>query len=756
MAAPRPASTSSRRPPGQPADQPTDWPGTNDDAALAARAVEAGFAQSPVGQSVAARDGRILRANAALCALLGRSADELVGRTWQSVSHPDDVDMCQRELDLLAVAPSRELTTVKRYLRPDGVVVRALLTTSLVEVDGSLCYVARVQDVRVLRDQQDALEAERAVAADLQEGHTALLEAIVRGQPLAVTLGAVARLAERALHGAVAAVHLVDEARAGLDFVAGPGMPLEMVRAGQRLALGPEGGLCGSAAADGQLVVAEVPADPRTAPFRVLAKRMGVHSAWCQPLRDRDGSVLGVLSCYVSRSGGPDHAELRSLELVAGLATVAVERDHVDRALRRQAREDPLTGLANRTQLLERTQRALAAVAEGRQIALLFCDVDRLKPVNDTLGHARGDELLVTVGRRLRSAAPRDATVARLSGDEFVVLLDDVTGTEQATAVAGALVRATSAPLRIDGSEVRVSISVGVAVATPAAPVVPQALDLLRDADMAMYRAKARGRARVELFDRHLHTLSTRTWQLERDLRAAVAAGALEVHYQPQLRVADGTLHGLEALVRWTLPSGERVQPSEFIPIAEDAGLIGDVGAHVLRQACRDAAGIAGDPVVSVNISARQLLDPLLTRVVAAALREARLPGERLCLEITESVLMEDAPGVLDRLSRLRELGVGISIDDLGTGYSSLLYLKRLPVTQLKVDTSFVNGMGADPEDDAIVAAIVGLGSALGIDVVAEGVETDTQLRRLRELGCPLAQGYLLGRPVPVEELALP
>jgi len=311
-----------------------------------------------------------------------------------------------------------------------------------------------------------------------------------------------------------------------------------------------------------------------------------------------------------------------------------------------------------------------------------------------------------------------------------------------------------SAPLRVGGTELRISISVGVAVATPAAPVVPHALDLLRDADMAMYRAKSRGRARVEVFDRDLHTLSSRTWHLERDLRAAVAAGALEVHYQPQLRVDDGALHGVEALVRWTLPNGEHVPPAEFIPVAEDAGLIVDLGAQVLRVACRDAAtATADDTIVSVNISARQLLDPALPRVVASALDEAGLPGERLCLEITESVLMEDAPGLLDRLSRLRQLGVGISIDDLGTGYSSLLYLKRLPVTQLKIDTSFVSGVGEDPEDDAIVAAIVGLGAALDIDVVAEGVETATQLARLRELGCPLAQGYLLGRPVPVEQL---
>jgi diguanylate cyclase (GGDEF)-like protein/PAS domain S-box-containing protein len=719
---------------------------------LALAAVEAAFSQSPVGQCITGQDGTLLRVNAAFCQLLGRSAEDLVGSTWAGLTHPDDVEMSRRELRRLAAGTTREVTGAKRYLLPGGEVLRAMVNVSVVEVDGQTCYFTRIQDLRAARDAREAVRTEEATAADLQQDQAALLEAVVRGQPLPDTLDAVTRLAERSLPGAFAAVHLVDESGGWLDFAAGPGMPPQMRDAGSRLAVGPDGGLCGRAAQRGGLVVAEVPDDMRQSPFKGLADRMGVRSAWCQPLRDRNGAVLGVLCCYVARSGGPSPAELRWLELVAGLATVAVERAAIDRALRYQALHDPLTGLANRTLLLERTERALAAVPTGRKTALLFCDVDRLKPVNDTLGHVSGDELLKTVGNRLRGAAPSGATVARLSGDEFVVLLEDVGGTEQAVAVATELVQAVCAPTRIADAEVRVSISVGVAVATPTVPELPRALELLRDADMAMYRAKSRGRARVEVFDRNMHTLSARTWHLERELRTAVAEGTLTVHYQPQVGVADDVLYGVEALARWTLPSGEQVPPSEFIPVAEDTGLIGELGTHILRVACRDVARLDVG-VVSVNISARQLVDPDLTRVVAGALEDAGLPGRRLCLEITESVLMDDAPGLLHTLKRLRDLGVGIAIDDLGTGYSSLRYLKRLPVTKLKVDTSFVGGMGEDPEDDAIVAAIVGLGAALGLEVVAEGVETPDQLRRLRELGCPLAQGYLVGVPVPAERL---
>jgi diguanylate cyclase (GGDEF)-like protein/PAS domain S-box-containing protein len=720
---------------------------------LADAAIEAGFSQSPVGQCITAQDGTLLRVNPAFCQLLGRSAQELVGSTWQSLTHPDDVEMSRRELRRLAAGPAREVSGAKRYLLPGGGVLRAMVTVTTVELGDQACYFTRIQDLRAARSAREAVRVEESTAADLQQDQAALLEAVVRGQPLPDTLDAVARLAERSLPGAFAAVHLVDQSGEWLDFAAGPGMPPQLRDPALRLAVGPAGGLCGTAAERGGLVVADVPDEMSASPFRGLADRMGIRSAWCQPLRDRNDAVLGVLSCYVAHSGGPNPAQVRWLELVAGLATVAVERDAVDRALRYQALHDPLTGLANRTLLLERTEQALAEVPTGRQIALLFCDVDRLKPVNDTLGHVSGDELLMTVGSRLRASAPRGATGARLSGDEFVVLLEDVSGTDQAVAVARQLVEAVSAPTRIGDAELRASISVGVAVATPAVPELPRALELLRDADMAMYRAKSRGRARVEVFDRRMHTLSARTWQLERDLRVAVAEGSLQVHYQPQVGVADGVLHGVEALARWTLPSGEQVPPSEFIPVAEDTGLIADLGAHVLRVACRDIARTAAG-VVSVNISARQLVDPGLTGVVASALDEAGLPGRRLCLEITESVLMDDAPGLLHTLKRLRDLGVGIAIDDLGTGYSSLRYLKRLPVTQLKVDTSFVGGMGEDPEDDAIVAAIVGLGAALGLEVVAEGVETPDQLRRLRELGCPLAQGYLLGVPVPAERLA--
>jgi diguanylate cyclase (GGDEF)-like protein/PAS domain S-box-containing protein len=720
---------------------------------LAVAAVLATFSQSPVGQCITAQDGTLVEVNAAFCELLGRSADELAGTSWSSLTHPDDVEMSRRDLLRLTSGQARQVTGAKRYLLPGGEVLRAVISVALVEVHGTAYFATRIQDLRAVRDADEAVRTEVSTAADLQQDQAALLEAVVRGQPLPQTLEAVARLAERSLPGAVAVVHLVDESGSWLDFAAGPGMPGPMRDAGLRLAVGPDGGLCGSAAASGALAVADVPEDGRSAPFRALAERMGVRGAWCQPLRSRTGAVLGVLSCYVSRSGDPEPAELRWLELVAGLATVAVERDAVDRALRHQALHDPLTGLANRTLLLERTEQALAAVATGRRTALLFCDVDRLKPVNDTLGHVSGDELLIAVGDRLRRSAPPGATAARLSGDEFVVLLEDVSGTQEAVSVATRLVEAVSAPTRIGDVDVRASISVGVAVATSEAPETPRALELLRDADMAMYRAKSRGRARVEVFDRAMHTLSARTWHLERDLRAAVAAGAVDVHYQPQLRLADGAPHGVEALARWTLPSGERVPPSEFIPVAEDCGLVADLGAHVLRVACRHVARTEAG-VVSVNISARQLVDAELPGLVADALAESGLPGDRLCLEITESVLMDDAPGLQRTLERLRDLGVGIAIDDLGTGYSSLRYLKRLPVTQLKVDTSFVRGMGADPEDDAIVAAIVGLGAALGLEVVAEGVETPEQLRRLQYLGCPLGQGYLLGVPVPAERLA--
>jgi diguanylate cyclase (GGDEF)-like protein len=381
---------------------------------------------------------------------------------------------------------------------------------------------------------------------------------------------------------------------------------------------------------------------------------------------------------------------------------------------------------------------------------VLFVDLDRFKVVNDTLGHSIGDEVLIRVGERLRAAMRPEDTVGRLSGDEFVVVCDemDAIGLLQ---VAERVAAAIEVPLPLYGRETVITASIGIASVADGG----RAEDVLRDADVAMYRAKERGRARIEVFDEAVRARILERLETEHLLRRALDRNELCLHYQPIVRVNSGALTSFEALVRWNHPERGQVPPDEFIPLAEDSGLIIPIGRWVLREACAQlSAWRAASPTmsavqVSVNLSAKQFNSPDIVATVAEALALASLPAAALILEITESVLMEEAESTAQTLRALKELGVGLSIDDFGTGYSSLSYLKRFPVDVLKIDRSFVAGLGTDADDDVIVSAVVSLAHALGLSVVAEGVETRCQLHELRRLGCDSAQGYLLGRPGP-------
>jgi predicted signal transduction protein with EAL and GGDEF domain len=366
-----------------------------------------------------------------------------------------------------------------------------------------------------------------------------------------------------------------------------------------------------------------------------------------------------------------------------------------------------------------------------------------------------GDEVLVQIAERLQTAVRPGDTVSRLAGDEFVVVCEDVECEEDLVRLGERMAQAIARPLQLYGRDTVITASIGIANASPDTT----AEDLLRDADVAMYRAKERGRSRIELFDQAMRTRMLDRLETEHALRIAVQQSQLVLHYQPTVCLTTGRVLSLEALVRWQHPTRGLVQPSEFVGLAEDTGLIVPLGRWALTTACEQLAAWRAAHAefeglqVSVNLSARQFADPHLVSMVADALAASGLPSDRLWLEITESVLMEEAEATVDTLRALRALGVRISIDDFGTGYSSLSYLKRFPVDVLKIDRSFVDGLGVDPEDQAIVTAIVSLARALGLGVVAEGVETAEQLDEVRRLGCNGVQGYYLGRPQPADEV---
>jgi diguanylate cyclase (GGDEF)-like protein/PAS domain S-box-containing protein len=462
-----------------------------------------------------------------------------------------------------------------------------------------------------------------------------------------------------------------------------------------------------------------------------------------QHLVHGDGRPVAVaMSASLVRdaAGTPSHFAVQFQDLT--------DRVEKGRLLAHQATHDALTALPNRQQFVDDLGSTLASRASG-EVALLFLDLDRFKVVNDSLGHPAGDRVLATIADRLRAVVGSGDRLARFAGDEFCVLSTDSGDELRAQALAARLMDAVSKPIALAEREVVVTASVGIALMESELTTTET---LLRDATAAMHRAKELGRGRTELYESATHDRAIRHLRVANDLRRALEREELRVHYQPIVQLEDGRVTGFEALARWHHPERGLVEPNDFIDLAEETGLVVPLGAWVLEEACRQAVRwhTAGAAIsMSVNLSPRQLAEPSLPHDVAQALARTGIAPDALHLEITESTLMQDAAATIEALRALHALGLRLSIDDFGTGFSSMSYLKRFPVDALKVDKSFVDGLGRDPEDTAICTAVVSLAHALGLCAVAEGVETPEQLADLRTLGCELAQGYLFGEPAP-------
>lgn len=457
-------------------------------------------------------------------------------------------------------------------------------------------------------------------------------------------------------------------------------------------------------------------------------------------------------SQYLLASGGASLVVLMvgSALFYRDMRRAEIARDRGKEQIEHLAHHDTLTGLPNRTLFAIELERALARVGRGEKVALLYLDLDHFKRVNDTLGHSRGDELLRQAADRLRHCVRDTDVIARLGGDEFAVLQTLLHRPSDAAALAARMNEALKPPFLLGNHQAAVAVSIGIAIAPDDAADQEQ---LVRNADLALYAAKASGRGAYHFYEDELDARVKARHQLEADLYVALAEEQFELYYQPIVDLGSGAVKCCEALLRWHHPVRGMVSPAEFIPVAEECGLIGALGVWALRQACMAAAGWPRGISVAVNLSPAQVRPETLVLQVAAALAASGLAPDRLELEVTETVLLQDTPDTLATLHRLRELGVRIAMDDFGTGYSSLSYLRTFPFDKIKIDKSFIDHISDEEDCATIVQAVTMMAQRLGMTTVAEGVETDAQRLKLNELGCTEMQGYLISRPRPAEEL---
>ncbi|WP_433300169.1 putative bifunctional diguanylate cyclase/phosphodiesterase [Actinoplanes sp. CA-030573] len=590
----------------------------------------------------------------------------------------------------------------------------------------------------------------------LFEKLTEIQRAIARRLPLDQIFGLVTASARELLDVEMATLNLVDrDDPATGSMTAASGVPVAVQAEVQRVPL-VAAGVSGLAVLGDELVMVE---DYTISPIVIPAMaKAQLHAVMATPVHE-NGRAVGCLTVGMySQARSWDKTDQETLRAFAEHLSLALTDARTLEAMN-QAFLDSLTGLPSRSLFQTRMEEALAATSRGA--AVLFIDLDRFKVVNDSLGHAAGDVLLIGVADRIRSCLRDGDTAARLGGDEFAVLLPGLNDAGEAAPVASRLLEELRKPFRINGTEAYVSASIGIAYSRPGEHGVPE---LMVDADLAMYQAKKHGKDKFEVFEPALREAFQLTIDLEADLRRAVVRHEFELRYQPIVHLTSGDITGVEALIRWNHPTRGVVPPVDFIPLAEETGLIVPIGEWVLREACRRIADWnarrAGRPLtVSVNISAVQLEQAVLPQVVQSALDASALPADRLVLELTESLLVDHRPETLDRLKAIKALGVRLAIDDFGTGYSSLAYLRQFPVDIIKIDKSFVDDVVDEPTAAALTHGIIQLGRALQLSTVAEGIEHAGQLTSLAGGNCELGQGYYFAEPLTqsaLDELLFP
>lgn len=694
------------------------------------------------------RQSRFVIANKVVAGSLGIAhGDELLGKTDFDI-HPADIaeGFFAEEQEIMSTGVA--LNSSEQFIIVPGG-EKTWLSTSKVPLRDKCGNVIGVFGIS--RDIN-----ERKKADMLRDGQASILELIASGAPLRDVLKMLVLLIEDQLDGVKGSILLLDEDGRRLHDGASPSLPKAYCSQIDGVEVGPQVGSCGTAVhRRARVVVEDIATDPLWEDFAGLALEYGLRSCWSMPVVSPDGKILGTFALYSGNVCAPDDFEKRLMEDAIRIAAIAIEREYTEKKIRFLAEYDPVTGLANRNLLTAKLETVLNTSNHLKNgLSVAFFDLDKFKAVNDSLGHAAGDDLLRITAERVKSHLHPGDMVARFGGDEFVVLVSGSNGDlRKIEAILRRIQEAVAEPVVLEGQTLHVTSSMGVA----RYPNDGTSADtLLKNADAAMYRAKDLGRNNCQFYTSCMNDEAHNTLSLLQDMRVGIDEGHFVLEYQPQFDLRTMTVIGTEALVRWQHPVEGRLMPDKFIPLAEESGLIVPLGGWVLKEACRQGRlwqDLGHAPIsVSVNVSVRQFMDPGLIGDVLDALIASGLAPGCLELELTESLLMQNPNQVTQVMNTLRSIGVRFALDDFGTGFSSLSALRTFPFCKLKIDRSFVRDMDENQTNIAIAKAIVTMGHDLSMRVIAEGVETVGQLEMLRDLGSNEAQGFYLGKPMTVSK----
>ncbi|WP_246728699.1 bifunctional diguanylate cyclase/phosphodiesterase [Methylosinus sp. RM1] len=575
-----------------------------------------------------------------------------------------------------------------------------------------------------------------------------VLERLARGRPLQETMNELCRRAEQLVPPVICSVLTVDR-EGRLHPLAGPSLPEHYSLALDGMRMGPDAGSCGVAAYFGEPIEAtDIETDPRWADFRALALPLGLRACWSSPIRASNDRVVGTFAFYYPSCRGASPLDRTIVETCVHLCAIALEQEERKERIRRLAYFDAVTGIANRAAMEQLGESAIAAaVANGFGAAIHCVDLDNFKEINDTLGHRAGDILLKSVGERIAAIVKKGDIVARIGGDEFAVVQSHAASPADVGGFAMRLMEAMAAPFDLEEAMATVGVSVGIARAPD------DGFDLrtlMRKADFALYEAKSSGRGHFRFFDPGIESRISANRRIWQDLKQAVDGSEFELHFQPIVALGVARVCGYEALLRWRHPRDGLRTPEDFLPVATKAGLLYEIGAWILNEACASAAALPPDARVSVNVSEVQLEKTGFARDVAAALAGADMDPSRLEIEIAGPLRLDDNAEILSCLTAIRQLGVSIALDDFGAGGATLAHLRALPVDRVKVGRSLTQAAATDPRAATIVKALVVLAHDLGVATTAEGVETDAQLRMMRQFGCDEIQGFVVSPAQPL------